>query len=372
MLVWGLASAIAAAAAFLASGYILGVKRGQDARDALRKELESISHRNDAGDIAWDKLRHELAAIQNPIEKNHSLLTTIRARMATGNNGSLARDTGLSASDVTAAIRPLLANLPGSVADKIAASANKRKGDGSSDREDVAAKIKPLFDELRKDIHSSTATTVDSTDVAARVIDALRPLLESSTKKPGLESSTKKPNLSSLSSSRRTRDDHPTAPSKDHTQLIKTFSGLTVEGGVGHGLEQLLEAMVKHSSGLVRCAVISDDAGLPLAGTSSCDNIDALAGISSLLLFVTKRIPRHGGVAPESILMLAAEKESVLYRVFKAGERIYTLSIVTDDAHLKPEIFEPIVAKLQKLLPGRQGGAKIITDQSQRRTVSGK
>ena len=36
-------------------------------------------------------------------------------------------------------------------------------------------------------------------------------------------------------------------------------------------LEKLLEAMILRSKGLIRCAVISDETGLPLAGTKGCE-----------------------------------------------------------------------------------------------------
>lgn len=139
-------------------------------------------------------------------------------------------------------------------------------------------------------------------------------------------------------------------PVLDKDRLNLDLQQVTAASDSRSGLCDLLDRLCER--GGFAAVVLSDAAGLPVACNRSCPAPDTLAGISSLLLILAERVPRHGAARPSSFVLHDEAGQVTLHRIFPVGEKRYLLSIVANSAQslAQPELFDKPIARLRSLL----------------------
>ncbi len=119
----------------------------------------------------------------------------------------------------------------------------------------------------------------------------------------------------------------------------------------GH-LEGLLAAIAERAG--LSAVILSDEAGLLLA-EAGADATDALAATASLLLTLADRLSNSGQPAAVSAVVQDAEARLIVHRIFFAGSERYVLTGVSKRTTVVPDILDPTLARLRRLLlqPGQ-------------------
>lgn len=139
-------------------------------------------------------------------------------------------------------------------------------------------------------------------------------------------------------------------PVMDKDRLSLDLKQLTAASDSRSGLCDLLDRL--RERGAFVAVVLSDEAGLPMACNRGCAAPETLAGISSLLLILADRVPRHGAARPQSFVLHDEAGQVTLHRIFEVGRKRYLLSIVASSAPslVQPELFDTPIARLRSLL----------------------
>ncbi len=114
------------------------------------------------------------------------------------------------------------------------------------------------------------------------------------------------------------------------------------------GLPAILTAVA--TRGGFSTVLISDDNGLPLATNEGARNTDLLGASTSLLLTLVDRIARDGGAAPFSAVLRDTDNRLVLHRIFRVGQGRYVLTAVGSGAFLSPDVLDPTLARIERVL----------------------
>lgn len=96
--------------------------------------------------------------------------------------------------------------------------------------------------------------------------------------------------------------------------------------------------------------LLSDEAGLPLATSSGSDDLDRLAGVSSLVMLVADRLARDTGPAPVAVIVHDEADQQLLSRLFPVAGQTLLLTAVATGATLAPTSLDPALAKIEAVL----------------------
>lgn len=138
-------------------------------------------------------------------------------------------------------------------------------------------------------------------------------------------------------------------PVVKNDRLADELAELLPEGSqTSRDLESILNSVAKH--GRFRSILLSDDGGLPLAASKDSTRPEAMAGVAALLIILAERIPRHGFAQPTALIVHDKEEQISVNCVFKVNDRNYLLTVLTDDPHVTPDHFDPIISRISALL----------------------
>lgn len=96
--------------------------------------------------------------------------------------------------------------------------------------------------------------------------------------------------------------------------------------------------------------LLSDEAGLPLAASSSSQDLDRLAGASSLVMLVADRLARDSGPAPLAVIVHDEANQQLLSRLFQVGGQTLLLTAVATGTALSPTSLDPALDKIEAVL----------------------
>lgn len=131
-------------------------------------------------------------------------------------------------------------------------------------------------------------------------------------------------------------------------KLGQDLANLALTSKTSRGLGELLQNVADR--GHFSAVLLSDEAGLPLAASDDTPNAEAMAGVSSLLLILADRIPRHGLSAPDAFILRDSSGKLTMHRIFASNDKRYLLSVISEDRQISPDLFDGVIGKLAGLL----------------------
>ncbi|PIE19750.1 MAG: hypothetical protein CSA65_01080 [Proteobacteria bacterium] len=137
-------------------------------------------------------------------------------------------------------------------------------------------------------------------------------------------------------------------PMMAREKLGQDLANIAVGKRTSKGMVEMLQRLCDR--GGFDAVVLTDEAGLPLAASNNAENPEAMAGVSSLLLILADRIPRHGLPAPDAFVLRDRSGKLTMHRIFNANDKRYLLTVISEDRQLSPDLFDAVVGKLESLL----------------------
>lgn len=131
------------------------------------------------------------------------------------------------------------------------------------------------------------------------------------------------------------------------TRLDGNFSGRT-------GLSRLLTAIAQRAG--FASVLITDNNGLPLAQNDGAPSADMLTASVGLLLGLVERIRSNGAPAPIAVVLRDSDNGVAVHRFFRVDERQYVLTAVASGSFLSPDVLDPTLARIERLMSDRSSG----------------
>jgi len=299
----------AGAATFFTSGFLLAARRGVGARDALREDAELASANLRAQMAEVDRLRDETHRLRADEAKLAAELAGLRSTAAAARNyadGRLVETAALQAD--TQSLR---------------ADHARVQGEAQALRQELT-RTRELLQRNQDDLGAARA---ELGELVSRFAERGKGQAEGQLREV----------------------QRVLAPLMEKERLAKALAALPVGRGTRDRLPELLEA-IAHAGGF-GTVLVSDEAGLPLATSSGAEHTDLLAGVWSMLLTIADRVVTTGGPAPLSVLVQDADGQTLLHRIFVAGQQRYLLTAVGRSGHaLSPTTLDPAISKLEAML----------------------
>ncbi len=290
-MVWALAVSWLASGASAAAGYVVGARRGVRAREALRGEVTRLEARLLAATApatpTVDASVHDEAL--RALDELHTRAEAVRAE-----RDHLTTEL-LRARDEIARLR----------------------SDHTRDR-DALAEARAETSELRGALSRATEALARAPKEPTRTngsIDEVRRML---------------------------------APLLGRARLDEALAGLDGAGASRGELPRLLDAIAKR--GGFESVVLSDDVGLPVAASVEAREVDAVAGVASMLLTMADRVTAAGAPEPRAMLVHDAEHRTLVHRVLRARGERFLLTAVGHGTALGVDALDPTVPRLERLL----------------------
>jgi hypothetical protein len=282
--------ATGACAAVWAGGYLLGARRGLQARGALRDQLAE-AERHAAAATA------QAAAMDRAGESAEALAAELDRRLAP----LQAREDQM---------RRIAGQLEAAVA---------RVGDRPQASDDLHRILAPVLaqaddtarlrDEIRR-MNQPANHQADEARLRRIVAEAIRPITE-------------------------------------HDRLGAALA--TVESGTDRAdLNALLNAVARKAGFIA--VLLSDASGLLLANSASAQDAELRAGVSSLLVTLADQFAKSGMPEPRAVLIHDAANQVAISRLFAVDDDRYLLTAVTAGQHVTPTALDPVLEKIEALM----------------------
>ena len=123
-----------------------------------------------------------------------------------------------------------------------------------------------------------------------------------------------------------------------------------IEGGTcsRQDLPRILDTIAKKAS--FASIVLADESGLPVAASRGSRDPEGTAATSSLLFTLADRLAAHGQPEPMSVLVHDTANETILHRLFRAGEARYLLTATGRGRGVVPETLDPTLDTIERAL----------------------
>jgi hypothetical protein len=148
------------------------------------------------------------------------------------------------------------------------------------------------------------------------------------------------------------------APLIERERLASELARLDVGRGTRGELPQVMDALAR--IGGFSSVALADEVGLPLAVNTGAEDGDRLAGIWSMLLAVADRVELSGAPAPHAIVVHDAANQTSLHRLFTSCGNRFVLTAVSRGRSLSPEVLDPALGKLERILAGTPLDARAL------------
>lgn len=303
-----------ACAMFLLGGYLLGVRRAIESRDALRADLARA-------EVARDGAR----ADAQRFESSQTESTARAQRDAEALSASVAR-ARQDAEALTAARREL----------------ERAQARVASMESEHSGALRDVFS-LRERLAAAEAELAVARSQVQRV-DAINAETQAELKRLA----------STLVQSRDTgrhemkEVERILSPLLEGERVAQAIQHIDLGRGTREELPRILDAIAKAAS--LSTLVLSDDSGLPLVASTGSERTEVLAGVWSQLLILADRVVENGDPAPFGMRVLDVDGRVLAHRIFSAGDQRFLLTGVARAGGLSPEALEPAVAKLERVL----------------------
>ena len=299
MIIVASAIAVGAGVAALAGGYLFGARLGVGARDALRGERDAL-----ARELA--PLR--MLAAQAPragqeSEKLHQELRELASRLEHQDSSRVD------------ALREELRSLSRSV--------RAREHDEQELRATLEARLAALGERSAR-----------PEDLGRELRRVMAPLLERESETRGLKDMVQKAMQPLVERERIGRD------------LAKLEASTSQAGLAG-----VLDAIAQN--GGFSSVVLSDEAGLPLAASSGTEDVESIAGSSSLVFTLAERAEREGRAPVVAMVVHHGDNQLVLHRIFGPKEARLMLTAVSRGRALGPDALDPALGSIERALARR-------------------
>jgi len=285
--------AIAGATATTAGGYLLGVRKGRDAR----RRLES----------ALGHAQRNALSLAGELTQARSEVSTLEATLAHEGGASNAAQEAVS--ELRAMIGPMMG------AQKDAAANLQRQMRELAERvasgDDSVERLDALRTELRQSLAPLLEQDQHRLDVQKVMFEALNPLIEKERRARG---------LTLVSPNNRSR----------------------------HELPELLDTLARN--GGFAAVLLSDEVGLPLAASTGTRDADVLAGVSSLVFSLADRIASAGHATPLAVLLRDNSNQRILHRIFSVQDDRYLVTAVSRGGEVSTDALDPALAALEDIL----------------------
>lgn len=117
------------------------------------------------------------------------------------------------------------------------------------------------------------------------------------------------------------------------------------------GLSQLLGTMATRAG--FSTVLVTDNNGLPMGQNDGAKDVDMLCATLGLLLNMVDRITSSGSASPLAVVLRDSENQVALHRLFKVEGQRYVLTAVASGGLLTPDILDPTIARIERVLSSR-------------------
>jgi len=104
------------------------------------------------------------------------------------------------------------------------------------------------------------------------------------------------------------------------------------------------------ASGRFTAVFLSDDAGLPIAHTSTSSDLERLAAAPTRLMITADQISGEEGADPHSIMLRDASGATMLCRIFRIRGQRLSLTALSNDLRLTSVALDPALLKIEAAL----------------------
>jgi hypothetical protein len=130
-------------------------------------------------------------------------------------------------------------------------------------------------------------------------------------------------------------------------ELARLDPSLSGRGGLG----ELLNTLAKRAG--FSTVLITDNNGLPMGQSDGAKEVERQCATLGLLLNMVDRIGGGGAPAPLAVMLRDTENQVALHRLFKVEGQRYVLSAVASGGLLTPDILDPTIARIERVLTKR-------------------
>ncbi|MGN6103820.1 MAG: hypothetical protein ACTHU0_01830 [Kofleriaceae bacterium] len=297
-----IALASLALGAMAATGWLLGARAGLSVRDRLGEHLATTGQRAAAAEARLDEVTFRAERTERELVHERELVALLREQ-----HGEL--EARLAASERATEAAQLAARDAGATLDR----ATARQASQAAE----LASLRARFDADRAAGHREEARAV------AEVQRVLAPLVE-------------------------------------RERLGAELAQLDVGSGTRGELPHVMDALAR--IGGFSSVVLADEVGLPLAVNSGASDGDGerLAGMWSMLLALADRVVLSGAPEPRAIVVHDTANQTLLHRLFTSCGNRFVLTAVSRGRSLSPEVLDPALGKLERILGGTPLAARSL------------
>ncbi len=331
-----------ACALFALGGYLSGVRRAVDARDALRAELSSATSERDVARAELQRVEGDVDASGDEARRAGAALTRAQADLvrAQAEHGRVAAELGRTQGEL--------------------ARVESEAGHGREELTRAQAALeqsRATTRNLERD-NATLARTAQSLEKRVGVLEAEVASARAEAHRADLayaQAQAEVKRLAAALTQRRdaARDDlreveRILSPLLERERVAQAIQHVDLGRGTRDELPRILDAIAR-ASGL-SALVLSDDSGLPLAASEGSERAEVLAGVWAQLLIVADRVVENGEPAPSGVRVDDVSGRVLAHRIFTAGRERFLLIAVGRAGGLGPDVLEPAVAKLERVL----------------------
>ncbi len=347
---------------FLLGGYMIGVRRALDARDALRAEITEAQ--SDRGHARADAQRLEAALAESQEATRREALN---AGLAMAELERVQDHTRVIETEQGGARREVQELRDRAARAEAELEAARSQAQRSQDLRDRVARAEAELEAARSQLQRADALNAQAQGELKQVQELrdrlafaeaeLNAAMGQVKRSDALSAQTQaelKRLAATVAQVRETgRSDlreveRILSPLLEKERVAQAIQHIDLGRGTREELPRLLNAIA--NAGGLSALVLSDDSGLPLAASDGSERPDVLAGVWSQLLIVADRVVENGEPAPVGVRVLDIDGRVIAHRIFSAGEQRFLLTAVARAGGLNPESLEPAVAKLERVL----------------------
>lgn len=324
-----------ACALFLLGGYMVGVRRALDARDALRVELEHVHAARGIAISEVGRLEGALAQSTDKMRREALAIGLAQAEIERLQGQSEVIETVQGAA--RREVQSLRERIAVTEAELVTARAHAQRLEGSQ---------------------ATAQTELEAARAHAQRLETAHTLALAESKRHEAAhaltlAENKRLNAAVAQQRNAGRDglrevERILSPLLEKERVAQAIQHIDLGRGTREELPRLLDAIAQ--AGGLSTLVLSDDSGLPLAASAGAERAEVLAGVWSQLLTLADRVVENGAPAPMGVRVLDVDGRVLAHRIFSAGAQRFLLTAVSRTGGLSPEALEPAVAKLERVL----------------------
>lgn len=133
-----------------------------------------------------------------------------------------------------------------------------------------------------------------------------------------------------------------------NNKMANELTNLKTNASHRSNLTSLMDEIVSKAG--FEMALLSDDQGLAISGSTDIKNLDELAALSAFILIFCDRFSRDGLSTPLSLLTHDTDNREMLCRIFHVGEQRFVLTAISVDQLLTSEVLDPTLPKVAAIL----------------------